>query len=79
MLLQVDGIALNGYNNQQAVEILKKTGSSVRLTIVRYLRGLKFEELCAGISHANVATPTSPYPSTPTSSLVEVNKSFAKN
>lgn len=30
------------------------------MTIVRYLRGLKFEELKLGISQANVATPTAP-------------------
>lgn len=40
----------------------------VKLTIVRYLRGLKFEELCAGISQANLATPST----TPTSSQIEV-------
>ena len=29
-------------------------------------RGIKFEELCAGIQKANVATPTAPFPRTPT-------------
>ena len=65
MLLQVDDIQLAGYTNQEAVEILKKTGKLVKLSIVRYLRGLKFEELQEGITQANVATPTSPYPQTP--------------
>ena len=54
-----------GYTNQEAVEILKRTGKLVKLSIVRYLRGLKFEELQEGITQANVATPTSPYPQTP--------------
>ena len=31
------------------MEILKNTGPRVELTIVRYLRGLKFEELHAGL------------------------------
>ena len=52
-------------SNQQAVEILKNTGSSVHLTIVRYLRGLKFEELQDGIKAANATTPTSPYTTSP--------------
>ena len=64
-MLQVDDIQLAGYTNQEAVEILKKTGKLVKLSIVRYLRGLKFEELQEGITQANVATPTSPYPQTP--------------
>ena len=33
---------------------------------VSVLRGIKFEELCAGIQKANVATPTAPFPPTPT-------------
>ena len=52
-------------SNQQAVEILKNTGASVHLTIVRYLRGLKFEELQDGIKAANATTPTSPYTTSP--------------
>ena len=65
MALQVDDVQLAGYTNQEAVEILKQTGKVVKLSIVRYLRGLKFEELQEGITQANVATPTSPYPQTP--------------
>ena len=61
----MDDIQLAGYTNQEAVEILKRTGTVVKLSIVRYLRGLKFEELQEGITQANVATPTSPYPQTP--------------
>ena len=65
MIFQVDDVQLAGYTNQEAVEILKRTGMVVKLSIVRYLRGLKFEELQEGITQANVATPTSPYPQTP--------------
>jgi C-terminal processing protease CtpA/Prc len=63
-IVEVDGRHLSGVSNQEAVEILKRTGNLVKLSIVRYLRGLKFEELRAGISAANVATPTAPYPPT---------------
>ena len=66
-ITEVNGTSLSGRSNQEAVEILKTTGSVVKLTIVRYLRGLKFEELQDGIKAANVPTPTSPYPHTPVS------------
>ncbi len=69
-IIEVDGASLAGVSNQQAVEILKQTENVVRLKIVRYLRGLKFEELRAGISAANVATPTAPFPPTPATSTV---------
>ncbi len=59
-ITEVNGTSLSGRTNQEAVDILKKTGSVVNLTIVRYLRGLKFEELQDGIKAANVPTPTSP-------------------
>ncbi len=39
--------------------MLRRTGNVVSLSIVRYLRGLKFEELREGISKADVATPAS--------------------
>ena len=59
-ITEVNGTSLSGRSNQEAVDILKKTGSLVDLTIVRYLRGLKFEELQDGIKAANIPTPTSP-------------------
>ena len=56
----MDGVPLSGFTNQQAVEILKKTGAVVKLSVVRFLRGLKFEELQDGIDQADVVTPSSP-------------------
>ncbi len=44
-LVQVDGQTLVGMSNPQAVEVLKCTGDTVQLKIVRYLRGLHFEDL----------------------------------
>ena len=64
-ITEVNGTSLSGKTNQEAVEILKNTEEIVYLTIVRYLRGLKFEELQEGIKVANVPTPTSPYAQTP--------------
>jgi hypothetical protein len=58
---------LSGFSNHQAVEILKQTGNVVQLKIIRYLRGLKFQELQEGM--ANAETPSSPYRFTPTTPL----------
>ena len=55
-IIEVDGTSLTGISNQEAVEILKKTQSTVKMTIVRYLRGLRFQELQEGISQANVSS-----------------------
>ena len=78
-ITEVDGVALNGYTNQQAVEILKQTGTRVKLAGVRFLRGLKFEELQEGINQANIATPSTPYPQTPgTPPLLEDNASHVR-
>lgn len=35
MLSQVDGTNLQGFTNQQAVEVLRHTGQTVRLTLMR--------------------------------------------
>ena len=72
-IIEVDSTPLLGKSNQEAVELLKNTDARVQLTIVRYLRGLKFEELRQGISQANVVTPTAPYAQTP---LSEVARTF---
>ena len=65
------------------MEILKQTGKVVKLSIVRYLRGLKFEELQEGITQANIATPSSPYPQTPatpgSNDLENEGKTFESN
>ena len=80
-ITEVNGASLSGKTNQEAVEILKNTDDIVYLTIVRYLRGLKFEELQEGIKVANVPTPTSPYAQTPVSEVkmpLQVRKKFCK-
>lgn len=41
LILQVDGTNLQGFTNQQAVDVLRHTGQTVRLTLIR--RGLKQE------------------------------------
>lgn len=41
LILQVDGTNLQGFTNQQAVDVLRHTGQTVRLTLIR--RGFKQE------------------------------------
>ncbi|XP_054277466.1 patj homolog [Macrosteles quadrilineatus] len=43
-IVEVDGKSLQGYSNFEAVDLLRATGQSVRLTLERYLRGPKFEQ-----------------------------------
>ena len=42
-------------------------------------RGIKFEELCAGIQKANVATPTAPFPRTPTEIMAVMASATPRN
>ena len=57
--MEVDGLSLQGYSNQQAVEMLRSTGRVVQLRLVRYVHGLKFEQLQQAIASSNSATPVS--------------------
>ena len=57
-IVEVDGRSLQGYTNQQAVEMLRATGTNVRLKLVRYVHGLKFEQLQQAIASSNTPTPT---------------------
>ena len=51
-IIEVDGRSIQGYTNQQAVEMLRSTGKVVRLKLVRYVHGLKFEQLQQAIELA---------------------------
>uniref|UniRef100_A0A1I8IK69 PDZ domain-containing protein n=1 Tax=Macrostomum lignano TaxID=282301 RepID=A0A1I8IK69_9PLAT len=46
-IVQVDSVSLDGYTNQEAVEILKRAGSAVQLKLLRYNRGPIYEQLQA--------------------------------
>ena len=52
-IVEVDGLSLQGYSNQQAVEMLRSTGSIVNLKLVRYVHGLKFEQLQQAIASSS--------------------------
>ena len=51
-IVEVDGRSIQGYTNQQAVEMLRSTGKTVRLKLIRYVRGLKFEQLQQAIANS---------------------------
>lgn len=44
-IVEVDGQSLRGFNNHQAVEVLRSTGQVVKLRLARYLRGPKYDQL----------------------------------
>lgn len=46
--LQVDGVNIQGYTNQQAVEVLRHTGQTVHLKLIR--RGFRSEEIPPGVA-----------------------------
>lgn len=46
--LQVDGVNIQGYTNQQAVEVLRHTGQTVHLKLIR--RDFRSEEIPPGVA-----------------------------
>ena len=59
-IVEVDGRSIQGYTNQQAVEMLRSTGKTVRLKLYRYVRGLKFEQLQQAIANSQANSPIAP-------------------
>lgn len=59
----MDGQSLQGYTNHDAVEVLRSTGGTVRLSLERYLRGPKFEQLQQAIANSELKLPTPLSPS----------------
>lgn len=63
-IIEVNEQSLQGFNNHEAVEVLKKSGSVVSLCLERYLRGPKFEQLQQAIAaNEKPSTPSSVRPS----------------
>ncbi|XP_051755920.1 multiple PDZ domain protein isoform X5 [Ctenopharyngodon idella] len=57
-IIAVDGVDIQGYTNQQAVEVLRHTGQTVNLKLVR--RGFKPEDACPSIIPDAVETTLTP-------------------
>lgn len=60
--LQVDGVNIQGYTNQQAVEVLRHTGQTVHLKLIR--RGFRPEEIPPTVTPGVATSP--PCPAIPT-------------
>lgn len=58
-IIEVNKQSLQGYNNHDAVEVLRNSGTVVSLCLERYLRGPKYEQLQMAIA-ANELKPTTP-------------------
>uniref|UniRef100_T1INI3 Uncharacterized protein n=1 Tax=Strigamia maritima TaxID=126957 RepID=T1INI3_STRMM len=73
-IVEVDGVSVEGYSNHQAVEVLRNTGQKVKLKIVRYLRGPKYQQLQLAIAPRTVvnAAPIETKVETMVETMVEI-------
>lgn len=55
--LQVDGVNIQGYTNQQAVEVLRHTGQTVHLKLIR--RGFRPDEIPPAVTPSVTILPPS--------------------
>lgn len=55
--LQVDGVNIQGYTNQQAVEVLRHTGQTVHLKLIR--RGFRPDEIPPAVAPSVTVLPPS--------------------
>lgn len=64
--LQVNGVNIQGYTNQQAVEVLRHTGQTVHLKLIR--RGFRPDEIPLAVAPCVAALP--PCTTIPTTTTV---------
>nr|XP_043877956.1 multiple PDZ domain protein isoform X3 [Solea senegalensis] len=68
-IIAVDGVDIQGYTNQQAVEVLRHTGQTVQLKLIR--RGFRPDEIPPAIDPSITILPTSTtIPTTSSSSVI---------
>uniref|UniRef100_A0A8C1V7T0 Multiple PDZ domain crumbs cell polarity complex component n=1 Tax=Cyprinus carpio TaxID=7962 RepID=A0A8C1V7T0_CYPCA len=75
-IIAVDGVNIQGYTNQQAVEVLRHTGETVNLMLVR--RGFNLEDVCPSIIPVAVET-TPTLSASPNSTMERTNTEAAGN
>uniref|UniRef100_A0A8C1V6V3 Multiple PDZ domain crumbs cell polarity complex component n=1 Tax=Cyprinus carpio TaxID=7962 RepID=A0A8C1V6V3_CYPCA len=73
-IIAVDGVNIQGYTNQQAVEVLRHTGETVNLMLVR--RGFNLEDVCPSIIPVAVET-TPTLSASPNSTMERTNTEHA--
>ena len=64
-IIEVDGRSIQGFSNQQAVEMLRSTGKTVRLKLIRYVHGFKYEQLQQAIANSQNNRAPAPQPPPP--------------
>uniref|UniRef100_A0A2C9KCM0 Multiple PDZ domain protein n=1 Tax=Biomphalaria glabrata TaxID=6526 RepID=A0A2C9KCM0_BIOGL len=57
-IIEVDGKSLQGFSNHQAVEVLRNTGQMVKLKLVRFRHGPKYDKLQEYLAQANQSVIT---------------------
>ncbi|XP_017776583.1 PREDICTED: patj homolog [Nicrophorus vespilloides] len=72
-IVEVDGECLHECTNYEAVEKLKQSGSCVKLTFERYLRGPKFEHLQEALASTETKDASPPSPSVTTLSWIPID------
>lgn len=70
--LQVDGVNIQGYTNQQAVEVLRHTGQTVHLKLIR--RGFRPEEIPPAVTPGVAIPPPNATIPTPTAVVRELER-----
>lgn len=62
-IVEVNSRSLQGYSNHEAVDVLRGTGHTVTLSLERYLRGPKYEQLQQAIAASELKLPQPSSPS----------------
>ncbi|XP_074555017.1 multiple PDZ domain protein isoform X3 [Halichoeres trimaculatus] len=72
-IIAVDGVDIQGYTNQQAVEVLRHTGQTVHLKLIR--RGFKPEEIPPAVTPVlTILTPGTAIPDTTVTTVTTVKR-----
>lgn len=75
-IIEVDGRSLYGYNNLQAVDLLRSTGKVVKLKLARYLKGPKYNQINQGVSSLETHLPVAkPRVNSSGSTVIQINTS----
>lgn len=77
-IVEVDGESLQNFSNYQAVEKLKQAGDTVKLTLERYLRGPKYEQLQEALACQERRDISPPSPSCTTLSWIPIDTEVSK-
>ena len=82
-IIEVDGRSLYGYNNLQAVDLLRNTGRIVKLKLARYVKGSKYhDQIQKGVMNAEQqlqATATTTVRTNNGPTVIQINSSNNNN